>query len=58
MNQYAMPLHCIGPRLPVLLMTGYADLRTSALDGIEWLAKPLRREILARALENRLARTA
>jgi FixJ family two-component response regulator len=56
--QLADELHRIRPRLPVLLMTGYADLHGSALAGIERLAKPLRQEALAKALETCFARTA
>ena len=56
--QLADELHRIRPRLPVLLMTGYADLHGSALAGIERLAKPLRQDALAKALENCFARTA
>jgi signal transduction histidine kinase/ActR/RegA family two-component response regulator len=56
--QLADELHRIRPRLPVLLMTGHADVQGSVLGGIERLAKPLRQETLAKALESHLAKTA
>ena len=55
--QLADELRHIRPHLPVLLMTGYADLQGSALGSIERLAKPLRQDILARALESHLTKT-
>jgi signal transduction histidine kinase len=56
--QLADELHRLRPRLPVLLMTGHADLQGAASGGLERLAKPLRLETLAKALESCLAKTA
>lgn len=54
--QLAEELHRTRPRLPVLLMTGYAELPGTAFLGIERLAKPINQEALATAIGNCFAR--
>ena len=53
--QLAEELHRTRPRLPVLLMTGYAVLPGTAAE-IERLAKPINQDALAKAVGNCIAR--
>jgi CheY-like chemotaxis protein len=53
--QLAEELRRTQPRLPVLLMTGYAVLPATAAQ-IERLAKPINQDALAKAVGNRITR--
>jgi len=54
-SQLATTLQALRPELPVLLATGFADLPESLGPSIPRLAKPFKREALARAVENALS---
>jgi PAS domain S-box-containing protein len=51
-TQLAAEAHRIDPRLPVLLITGYADLADEAAGGLPRLAKPFKQSALAKCLRS------